>query len=60
MDMKDELNRAADREYPHLPESATIASQHLRIAERAAFAVGFAAGATVCRDATVTALGVTV
>ena len=36
MDMKDELNRAADMEFPHLPESATIASQYLRIAERAA------------------------
>lgn len=57
MDMKAALDEAADREYPRQSEDATNADQYLRLAERAAFANGFAAGVPVGIDAATESLG---
>lgn len=60
MDMKAALDEATDRDYPRLAEDAAVVDQYLRIAERAAFATGFAAGVPAGIDVALANLAVEV
>lgn len=60
MDMKAALDEAVDRAYPRPSADAAMVDQYLRLAERGAFANGFAAGVPVGMDVVAEAVGVEV